>query len=153
MLLALWAGLARGEVGYWRDAESLFSRALEVTGDNWLAHTNLGLALYERGEHERAIPHLAAAVRATPDLYPAVLALGTSYAERGDYPRAFPLLARAVQLAPPEDRMPRRNLAELLVRLGQTQSAIVVLEEHLVLHPDDARSRARLAELREGRAP
>ena len=41
------------QVGYWRDTVTLFTRALEVTPDNPLAHNNLGRALLMRANRSR----------------------------------------------------------------------------------------------------
>ena len=37
------------QLAYWRSNEALYERALAVTQGNWIAHNNLGLALFEQG--------------------------------------------------------------------------------------------------------
>ncbi len=48
-VVAVCAALSRVQVGYWRDSETLFRHALDVTRGNWVAHNNLGNALAQSG--------------------------------------------------------------------------------------------------------
>ena len=43
------------QAGYWRDSLTLFRRAIDVTGPNALARTNLGAALAEAGRTQEAL--------------------------------------------------------------------------------------------------
>jgi len=54
------------QVGFWRDSELLFNRALAVTKGNWLAHNNLGAYLLERGRYQEAVGHLEKATLLVP---------------------------------------------------------------------------------------
>lgn len=55
------------QLRHWRNSETLFSHALEVTEHNYLAHDNLGVALAERGVLDRAQIHFEAALRVKPN--------------------------------------------------------------------------------------
>jgi len=46
------------QLGYWRNSITLFEHSLEVTGDNALAHYNLGVAFKDAGQVTQAIRHL-----------------------------------------------------------------------------------------------
>jgi tetratricopeptide (TPR) repeat protein len=50
----------------WRDSETLFRRALEVQADNWLAHNDLGVALYRSGRLQEASEHFRTSIRLEP---------------------------------------------------------------------------------------
>ena len=65
--LVLCVALTRQQIGYWRDSETLFRRALAVTRDNWLAHHNLGNALESKGQTGEAIRQYQEALRLQPD--------------------------------------------------------------------------------------
>jgi len=63
------AGLAFAawhQVKTWRDAETLFERAIAVTEDNFLAHKNLADVLLQHGRADEAEPHYREALRIAP---------------------------------------------------------------------------------------
>jgi protein O-mannosyl-transferase len=56
------------QISYWKDSETLFSHAVQVTAHNGVAEDNLGAALMEKGDAAAAFPHFLAAVQYAPDL-------------------------------------------------------------------------------------
>ena len=54
------------QASYWRNSERLWERALACTTNNAVAHNNLGLALANGGQIERAISHYRAALAIDP---------------------------------------------------------------------------------------
>jgi len=60
------AVLTTRQANFWRNSEILFRRALDVTGDNWLAHNNLATFLLKRDRPDEAIEHLNEVVRIAP---------------------------------------------------------------------------------------
>ena len=62
------AFLTHRQIGYWKDSETLFRHALEVTTHNAIAENNLGAALMDKGDMAGALPHFTAAVQYAPDL-------------------------------------------------------------------------------------
>jgi hypothetical protein len=52
----------RAQAGLWRDTLTLFTHADAVTERNWMAQNNIGAALANRGELERALPHFRRAL-------------------------------------------------------------------------------------------
>ena len=65
--LSIMAVLTWQQCGYWRDSASLFTHALQVTKDNYLAHNNLGTDLFKNGKIEEAMYHYNEAIRLKPD--------------------------------------------------------------------------------------
>jgi hypothetical protein len=45
------------QAGYWKDSATLFERTLMVTGNNFLAHNNLGVFLQSQGKTDAAVRH------------------------------------------------------------------------------------------------
>ena len=56
-----WAAFT--QASYWRNSETLWTRALAVTADNDVAHNNLGYLCVDHGELDKAILHFEAAAR------------------------------------------------------------------------------------------
>ena len=54
------------QLAYWRNSETLFTHALSVTENNYIAHINLGAALAEKGDLASALPHYEAALNIRP---------------------------------------------------------------------------------------
>jgi hypothetical protein len=65
-ILLLCGALARAQVRYWSDGNTLWRHALVVTENNYIAHNNLGATLIQQGRAEDALPHLVEAVRLRP---------------------------------------------------------------------------------------
>jgi len=76
VVLIVLAGLTRVQAGYWKDSATLFSRALAVTRDNFIAQTNLAAALFEQGDNQAAMGHAREALRIKPTYVPAMSNLG-----------------------------------------------------------------------------
>jgi Flp pilus assembly protein TadD len=54
------------QVGYWRGNGVLFAHAIEVTGDNWMAHLMLGMEAARQGNGELALSHYQAMLKIQP---------------------------------------------------------------------------------------
>lgn len=65
VLLAL-AVLSWRQIGYWRSSVELWSHALAVTQNNFIAEDNLGGALILEDKEEEAYPHFEAAAQINP---------------------------------------------------------------------------------------
>ena len=65
VLLALTL-VAHRQIGYWSDSITLWSHALEVTDDNWVAEDNLGSLMLFQGKAEAGMPHFRRAVAINP---------------------------------------------------------------------------------------
>ena len=57
------AVLCEAQIQYWRNSETLFRHALDVTSGNYLAHHNLGVALADEGRFPEAIEQYQAALQ------------------------------------------------------------------------------------------
>jgi protein O-mannosyl-transferase len=84
----------------WLNSEALFSRTIKVAPDNFFAHTNLGVALEEKGEIKKARFHYEEAVRLNPTYSVALNNLGAVYARDSRLSEALSLFDRALSSQP-----------------------------------------------------
>jgi hypothetical protein len=97
IVVAILAWRTSVEIGYWRSNEALFARAIQVTGSNCMAETQLGVALRDRGDVAGAIQRWEEALRQCPDWGEAHSHLGTALGNRGELDVAMPHFARAAE--------------------------------------------------------
>ena len=55
--------VTRAQIGFWKNTETLFRHALQVTDGNYVAHNNLGTALRSRTDGMRPFSNSAAPCR------------------------------------------------------------------------------------------
>lgn len=67
LIIAALALSASTQAGYWRNSEALWNRALSVTVNNDVAHTNLSEIYLKSGRPEEAIRHAGAALGIYPN--------------------------------------------------------------------------------------
>ncbi|HLA28291.1 MAG TPA: tetratricopeptide repeat protein [Syntrophales bacterium] len=113
------------QASYWRDSYTLFSHALKVTDDNWLAHNNLGLVLVEQGKTQEAEKHYRQALRLMPEYYEAHSNLGILLAGQGKEEEAVRHYIKALAIHPGYAAA-HNNLGMLLAKQGKMKEA----EEH-----------------------
>ena len=85
------AVLTYRQVGYWHDIPSFWTRTLELTEGNYVAHDTLAEYLTDTGQLDEAAAHYRSALAIRPDDVPANLGLGTYEHSRGNLPEAIEL--------------------------------------------------------------
>lgn len=142
------SAVARVQVGYWRTNIELWQHALRVADESYVAHTNLGLALYAEGKIDPAIAEFRGALRLRPDFAEAYNDLGVALANRGDVDGAIQAFLNALR-AKPSQAPSHYNAAVLLAGKGDTAAAMTHLQLALQLDPTYADARRELERLRE----
>jgi tetratricopeptide (TPR) repeat protein len=139
------AGVAWAQVGYWRNSETLFSHALEVTTDNYIAEHNLGTYLTDQpGRLPEAVAHLERAVRLRPGSGEAHSDLGIALAGTpGRLDDAIAEFSTAIRLRP-DSEVPHINLANALAQGGRLKEAAAEYETALRMQPDASGVQERL---------
>jgi protein O-mannosyl-transferase len=102
------------QVHVWRDGVTLWTHALAVTDDNFIAHDNLGVELDRRGRADEALEHYRETLRLKP----------------GDRNGTRNYAAAVV------------SRGERLYRDGQLEAALASFRDGLAHRPDDARAHA-----------
>ena len=65
-ILLLLMGITWTQVGYWKNSETLFRHAVNITGNNWFAECDLACSLSDKGDRDGAIEHFKKAVQVRP---------------------------------------------------------------------------------------
>jgi protein O-mannosyl-transferase len=142
-VLAVCAALSRVQVGYWKDSETLFRHALDVTRDNWLAHYSLGIALGQAGRLQEAVEHYEQALRIDPDYAEAHNNLGDELVRLGRVKEAIQHYERVLRIDPDYAEV-HNNLGNALLQAGRIEEAIGHCEQALRLKPDYAEAHNNL---------
>jgi protein O-mannosyl-transferase len=143
-LLALvpYVYLTRTQISYWRDSYTLFSHTLEVTGNNGIAENNLGAALMEMGEPQRAAPHFEAAARFIPMLASAHYNLGLILQGQNRLQEAAQQYAQTIAVAtdPLELAQAHNNLGIVYMTANNYPAATMELSKAIALNPMEQNS-------------
>jgi protein O-mannosyl-transferase len=136
-VLAMLSVLAWQQCGYWKNSIALFNHALQITKDNYVAHSSLGVVLFAEGKTEEAIDHYNKAIHITPDYFLPYSNRGIAYVKLGQYQRAIEDCSQAIRLKP--DYVEAYNSrGTAYARLVQYQLAIEDYNEAIRLKPDYA---------------
>lgn len=117
-LVLLLAILTFTELPNWRNSKTIFARALVVNSNNFLAHTNLGVALTSSNEFAARVMHFEEAVRLNPTYPEALNNLGMVRAQTGRYIEARELFVRALAINPNLSAA-KNNLAQVELDMGR----------------------------------
>jgi len=143
------AAIAYAQIEYWRNSESLFQHALNVTKGNYLAEHNLGTYLMDAPDRlPEAIAHLETAVRLRPDSAEARTDLGTALSKIPERSTEALSEYRAALRIAPDSVITHNNLGNTLSKLpGHLPEAISEYQAALRIKPDypDARDNLSLA--------
>ena len=131
------------QTAHWRSSAALFGRALLVTTDNYVAHTNLGNALARRGDLVWAVGEYESALAIRPDFVEAHNNLGGALMRQGDPVRATEHYRHAIRLRPFYDKA-HYNLGLALDTQGKPVQAMAHYERALVINPDLAEAHLAL---------
>ena len=125
------------QTGYWRDTETLFRHAVEVTRNNYLAHNNLGAVLMEKGKTYEAIGHYQEAIKAKPNFTLSYVNLGNALVTAGQIEEGIRCYRQALDREP-NNYTAARNLADALFKNRDYAEAILLYMELLPKMNQDA---------------
>lgn len=135
LALAFFSLLSYRQVGFWRDSETLFRRALAVTVNNDICNWGLSRALTKRGAYEEAAACLQEAIRIRPGDSRFHYDLGSVYLNTGHFRGAEAAFRKALELRP-DDAAAMNNLASALLHQGRLAEAGPLLGRSIELEPD-----------------
>jgi len=137
------------QLGYWRSAYELWSHAVEVTKNSYIAEENLGLALMTLERFDEALPHLQKGAWIRPSDPWSHLNLASDLALSGHKREAIPIYEATIPLITDPKMLVRTY--ELLGRLnGELEfytKARANYEDALRINPQQASARDALAKI------
>jgi Flp pilus assembly protein TadD len=143
-LLVALAARTYAQACYWQDSVSLFTRALQVTKDNYVAHLNLGVALEARGDYESARYHYEQALRLQPSWPLALYNYAVLLHRTGDTASAVSTYRKLIRLQP-DHALAHYNLGVIYDDEGKIEVAIREYKAAIRSAPDFAPAHVNLA--------
>jgi Flp pilus assembly protein TadD len=143
---------ARTQASYWRNSESLWTHALACTQDNYVAHNDLGDALFRKGRTDEAIPQFQKALEIKPDYAEACNHLGNVLLQQGQTEKAIAQFQKTLEIKP-DYAEACNNLGNALLQQGRLNEATAHFQKALEIEPDyvEAHNNLGLALLQQGR--
>jgi Flp pilus assembly protein TadD len=118
------------------DVETLWRTTLARNPECWMAHTNIGLVLFQKGHVDDAIAHYRSALQMQPDWWDAEYNLGTALSAKGQVDEAILHSEKAVSMRP-TDPDAQVSLGNLLLQKGRIDEAIAHYQRAITVRPGD----------------
>ena len=140
------------QTSYWRNSESLWTRTLAVTTDNYIAHNDLGEVFAQAGRLDEAIAHFQEAVEIKPDHASAHNNLGHALVREGKLNEAMGHFQTALEIQP-NFADAYYNLGVALMQEGRVDEAMAHYQKAMEIQPDlvEAHNNLGNALIRKGR--
>ncbi len=124
------------QVAHWKDDESLFSRAAQVTTNNFVAYNNLGNAFNKKGQKDKALELFKKAIEVYPKGALSYRNIGEIHLQQEEYDTALGWFKESLKYYP-DDPLALMKLAKCLDHLGRLEEARQYLTQLLTLTPND----------------
>ncbi|MCI0744504.1 MAG: tetratricopeptide repeat protein [Verrucomicrobia subdivision 3 bacterium] len=131
------------QLGYWKDSETLFTRAVAVTRDNHVARVNLGVALEEQRRFDEALIHYREALRIRPSVQ-VYNNIGNILSANGKNDEALVYYREVLRLMP-HAPLANMNVGMLLLEMDQFDPAMQHFLTAARAAPDDPRPHSLMA--------
>jgi tetratricopeptide (TPR) repeat protein len=145
-LIVAFVILTRQQVSYWKNSITLFEHAIEVTPNNYVAHSSIAVGLTRVGRVNDAIAHVTESLRIKPDNAEAHNNLGGMLARQGKIDEAIQHYRDAVRIKP-DYATARYNLGYYVSQRGNYSEGIEQYREALRIKPDYGDARLNLGNL------
>jgi tetratricopeptide (TPR) repeat protein len=128
---------AHRQTSYWKNSVTLFSHALSVTQNNYVAYDGLGAAYGSLGRIDEAIDAFKQAVRIKPNYADAYFDLGCKYDRLGRFTEAMDAYKQAIKIRP-DYAVAHNNLGVVYGKLARLPEAIEAFRQTIIIKPDYA---------------
>jgi protein O-mannosyl-transferase len=125
------------QVSYWNNSITLFSHAIEITHDNFLAYYNLGNAYLDLGRFKDALKAYRQTIRIQPGFADAYCNVGYACRKLGRYQDAIEAYKQAIKINP-HDANSYYNLGVSYLDIGSFQDTLEPCRQAVKIKPDYA---------------
>jgi protein O-mannosyl-transferase len=133
----------RLQLRYWQNTQTLCQHALDLTEDNYVAHSSMAEFLYKQGKLNDAIYHLSKTLQIKPDYLVAINNLGLALYKTGKIDEAIGYYKKAIEINP-RDVDGHINLGIALTAKDQLAQAASEYETALNIAPENVTARKNL---------
>ncbi|MCX8052485.1 MAG: tetratricopeptide repeat protein [Armatimonadetes bacterium] len=137
------AAAAYQVVGTWQNSIALFTQALRVDPANSLAYNNIGNALLERGDVEKAVKYFRLAIKFHPEYIDVHYNLGNALYTQGKIKEAIAQYKYVIKRCP-DHVSARNNLGSVYANQGLYDLAIAQYKSVLKIDPENQRAKRNL---------
>jgi protein O-mannosyl-transferase len=134
-LIVILAVMTWRQAAMYGDIEALWRTTLARNPSCWMAHNNLGIVLFQKGNSDEAIDHYRTTLEMQPDFWDADYNLGIALLSKGQVDEAIAHCSNAVRIAP-NDPDALVALGNALLQKERIDDAIVYYQKALSLRPD-----------------
>lgn len=133
------------EIGYWKDSATLWSRAVAVTENNWMAHECLGIVLAQNNP-AAAVEQFRQSVALNPGRFESQLDLAGVLIQLGQLDEAIEHFQDAAKIQPQNSWL-YNGIAMCRIQQGRKDDAIAALQKAIELDPKNGAYKLTLEEL------
>jgi tetratricopeptide (TPR) repeat protein len=134
-VVALLATLTWRQAAMYGNIETLWRTTLSRNPSCWMAHNNLGIVLFEKGQLDDAIAHYRTTLQMQPNFWDADYNLGTALLRKGQVDEAIFYCDKAIRMQP-NDPDAQVALANALLQKRRIDDAIVHYQKAVAIRPD-----------------
>jgi len=127
MVIVLLMILSFFQTGNWQNNITLYTHALKVTKENYLAHNNLGIAYDEHGNYDEARRQYDASLSINPSFSKAHHNLAVNLLKKGDTEKAIEHFKLSL-ISNPENPVAKYNLANIAMGKGNSDEAMALFQ-------------------------
>src|SRR5947208_473870 len=134
-VVAVLAVLTWRQAAIYTDIEALWGTTLARNPGCWMAHNNLGIVLFQKGDTDEAVAHYRTTFEMQPDFWDAEYNLGIALLSKGQVDEAIAHCSNAVRIAP-NDPDALVALGNALLQKERIDDAIIHYQKALAMRPD-----------------
>jgi protein O-mannosyl-transferase len=135
LVVALLATLTWRQAAMYGDIETLWRTTIARNPGCWMAHNNLGIVLFQKGQLDEAIAHYRTTLQMEPNFWDADYNLGSALLGKGHVDEAILYCDKAVAMEP-NDPDAQVALANALLQKKRIDEAIVHYQRAVAIRPD-----------------